>query len=168
MTASNAKNKLIVTTPSDLEIILTREFDAPRRLVFEALSKAEHVMRWWGPRNTTLLSCEIDFRPGGTWHKVLRGPDGREVQFKGTYHEIVPPERIVATECFDEPSVGRPEWLATVTLEERGGKTLLTSRVLHKTKENRDGHLGSGMEKGAGETFDRLEELVNGWKNGKD
>ena len=102
----------------------------------------------------------MDVRPGGTWRHVLRMPDGTESEFKGVYHEIVPPEKIVATECFDEPSLGSPEWLATVTLEEHDGKTTLTSRVLHPSVQARDGHFGSGMEWGATETFDRLAELL--------
>jgi len=161
MSASNVKTKhsLIVTTPSDLEIVLTRVFDAPRRLVFEAMSKPEHIMRWWGPRGTTFSACEMDFRPGGAWRFVTNAC-GAEVVFKGVYMEIVPPERLVSTECFDDPSVGSPEWTSTVTFEEHDGQTTLTSRVLHKSIENRNGHLGSGMEKGAGETFDRLSELL--------
>jgi uncharacterized protein YndB with AHSA1/START domain len=162
MSASNAKTSptLIITTPSDLEILMTRVFDAPRHLVFEALTKPEHIARWWGPRGTSVPVCEVDFRPGGAWRQVLRMANGQEVVFKGVYIEIVPPERFVATECFDEPSVGRPEWTTTLTLEEHDGKTTMRSRVLHKTKANRDGHLNSGMERGATETFDRLAELL--------
>ena len=153
-------NKLVVTTPSDLEIVLTRVFNAPRHLVFEASTKPEHVKNWWGPRSTKLIVCEIDFRVGGSWRFVMLGPDGKEHVFKGLYHEIVPPERILSTECFDEPAFGSPEWLVTTTYEEHDGKTTLTSRCLHPSRENRDGHLQSGMEGGAGETFDRLEELL--------
>jgi uncharacterized protein YndB with AHSA1/START domain len=157
---SPKQSALTVTLPSDREILLTRVFHAPRALVFETMTKPEHVMRWWGPRNTTLSVCEIDFRPGGAWRYVVQLPNGKSMVFKGVYHEIVPPERLVATECFDEPSVGSPEWLSTVTLEEHHGKTTLTTRVLHKSVENRNGHLQSGMEPGASETFDRLAELL--------
>jgi uncharacterized protein YndB with AHSA1/START domain len=160
MAPSNATNKLIVTTPSDLEILMTREFDAPRRLVFEAYTKPEHVRQWWGPRGTVLEVCEIDCRPGGSWRFVARMPDGHAFTFKGVYREVTPPERLVSTECFDEPSVGRPEWLATITFEEHDGKTTVNNRLLHKSVENRDGHLGSGMEKGANETFERLTEYL--------
>jgi len=153
-------NKLVVTTPSDLEIVLTRVFNAPRHLVFEASTKPEHVKNWWGPRSTKLIVCEIDFRVGGTWRFVMRGPDGKDAVFKGVYHEIVVPERIVATECFDEPALGSPEWQVITTYEERDGKTTQISRCLHPSRENRDGHLQSGMEGGAGETFDRLEDLL--------
>ena len=153
-------NKLVVTTPSDLEIVLTRVFNAPRHLVFEASTRPEHVRNWWGPRCTKLIACEIDFRVGGSWRFVMRGPDGKDAVFKGVYHEIVVPGRIVATECFDEPALGSPEWQVTTTYEERDGKTTQTSRCLHPSREHRDGHLQSGMEGGAGETFDRLEELL--------
>jgi uncharacterized protein YndB with AHSA1/START domain len=162
MSVSNAKTRhaLMVTTPSDREIVLTRVFDAPRHLVFEAMIKPEHVVRWWGPQGTIFSVCEMDVRPGGTWRYVISVCGGPDVVFKGIYHEIVPPERLVATECFDEPTLGSPEWLSTVTLEEHDGQTTLTSRILHKSKESRDGHLGSGMERGAGETFDRLADLL--------
>src|SRR5512145_922942 len=90
-----SKNTTTLTMPSDREILITRVFDAPRRLVFEAISKPEHVARWWGPRCMTMLSCEMDFRPGGAWRFVSRGPDGNEYGFRGVYREIEPPERIV-------------------------------------------------------------------------
>lgn len=157
---ANAVNRLVVTTPSDVEIVLTRTFNAPRHLVFEAMSKPEHVMQWWGPRNTNLLVCEMDFRVGGAWRNVLVGPDGKEHVFKGVYREIVPPERLVTAECFDEPAFGSPEWLTTIVLEEHDGKTTLVATCLHPTRANRDGHLQSGMEGGAGQTYDRLEELL--------
>ena len=108
----------------------------------------------------SMVECEMDFRPGGTWRYVQQMPDGAKAVFKGTYHEIVPPEKIVATECFDEPRLGSPQWHSTVTLKEEGGRTTLTTRVLHPSIQARDGHLGSGMEWGASETFDRLAELL--------
>jgi uncharacterized protein YndB with AHSA1/START domain len=154
------QSALTVTLPSDCEILMTRVFNAPRELVFAALSKLEHVKRWWGPRNTALSVCEMDFRPGGAWRYVMQLPNGASAVFKGVYREIEPPERMVATECFDDPSVGSPEWITTVTLEEHNGQTTLTSRVLHKSVESRNGHLQSGMEPGASETFDRLAELL--------
>jgi uncharacterized protein YndB with AHSA1/START domain len=151
---------LVIGLPSEREIILRRVFDAPRALVFEMLTKCEHVRRWWGPRSLAMVECEMNVRPGGTWRHVLRNPDGSRTVFKGTYHEIVPPEKIVATECFDEPRLGSPQWESTVTLTEQDGKTTLTSRVVHPSVQARDGHLGSGMEWGASETFDRLAELL--------
>jgi uncharacterized protein YndB with AHSA1/START domain len=157
MTASNAiaSPALIVTTPSDREIVLTRVFDAPRRLVFEALSKPEHVVHWYGPHGWTLPVCNIDFRPGGAWRFVLRGPDGRDMGMKGVYQEVTPPERLVSTESFEDyPG----ESLNTLTLSEKDGKTTLTVTVLYPSREVRDAVIGSGMARGAGETYDRLAE----------
>ena len=108
------KNAITLTMPSDREIVITRVFDAPRELVWQAMTDPQHVVHWWGPRGSTLAVCEIDFRPGGAWRFVLRDADGRDYRFKGVYHEIMPPERLVATECFDEPSLGSPEWLTTL------------------------------------------------------
>ena len=147
---------LIVTTPSDTEIVMKRVFDAPRALVFEAHSKPEHIKRWWGPRGYTTPICEMDFRPGGAWHFVQRGLDGTEFGFHGEFREIVLPEKIVWTFEFE----GMPGQVSvqTLTLEEENGKTTLTSRVVFDSIEDRDGMLQSGMERGAGESMDRLEE----------
>jgi len=151
---------LKVTIPSDLEVVLTRVFEAPRRLVFEAMTKPEHVPHWFGPRGYTLPVCEIDLRPGGAWHYLLRGPGG-DMGMKGVYREIAPPERLVSTESYDIPGMGwTPESVVTTTLNERDGKTTLTSRIRYQSVEHRDGHVGSGMEAGAGETFDRLAEYL--------
>jgi uncharacterized protein YndB with AHSA1/START domain len=154
----NNSSALTVTLPSDLEILMTRAFDAPRRLVFDAYTKPEHLVHWWGLRGSTLAVCEVDCRPGGAWRFVVRGHDGREDKFSGVYREVVPPERLVATERYEEPAAGNPEWQSTVTFEERDGKTTVTSRILHKTVANRDGHLHSGMERGANECLNRLVE----------
>ena len=163
--SAGQQNSLTITLPSDLEILMTRVFNAPRSLVFEALSKPEHVARWWGPRNMSLTVCEIDFRVGGAWRYVLQTPNGPSPAFKGVYLEITAPHRLVFTEIFDEPKVGSPEWTTTITLEEHNGKTTLTSHVLHKTVANRNGHLQSGMEAGATDTYDRLAELLESWSS---
>jgi uncharacterized protein YndB with AHSA1/START domain len=157
MPASTAKanSALIVTTPSDREIVLTRVFDAPRRLVFEAWTKPEHLLRWFGPRSCPLVACDMDFRPGGAWRFVLRGPDGKDMGMRGVYREITPHERLISTESFDDyPGESRK----TMTFVERDGKTTLTTTVLYPSKENRDAVIRSGMEHGAGETYDRLAE----------
>ena len=151
---------LSLTLPSDLEILMTREFDAPRELVFEALIRPEHVKCWYGLRITTLAVCEMDVRPGGSWRHVIRDADGNEFPFKGSYREVVPPERIVSTETFDVEPWSSHETVVTVTLTEHDGKTLLTSRALYQSKEARDAHIQSGMEYGAGESYDRLEEYL--------
>src|SRR3981081_1141860 len=116
-------SNLTVTTPSDLEIVMTRVFDAPRALVFEAHSKCEHIARWWGPQKDN-FSCDLDFRPGGTYRFVVHCPEG-ESAFRGEYREIVAPERIVQTFEFE----GMPGHIMveTLTFEEQDGKTTMTS-----------------------------------------
>jgi uncharacterized protein YndB with AHSA1/START domain len=159
MAASESALRLVAEagTPT---IVMTRVFDAPPRLVFEAYSKPEHVSRWWGPGDHTLFVCEMDFRPGGVWRFVLRGPDGRERPFKGVYREIAPPDRLVYTFIYDVEGIRDHEAVETLTFEWRDGKTTLTNTVLHKTVEARDGHLQAGMETGASETLDRLAEVL--------
>ena len=147
-----------LTMPSERELLITRTFDAPRRLVFEALTRPEHVAHWYGPRSFTLRSCEIDLRVGGTWRYVLADADGHEFAFSGEYREIAPPERIVTTEGF-EGMPGR-EYLATLTLDEHDGRTELRTHLVYQSAADRDGHLQSGMEPGMRETYERLAELL--------
>ena len=153
------RHTLTLTTPSEREIVMTRDFDAPRELVFEAHSKCEHMANWWGPRRYTLTLCEMDFRPGGAYRFVQRGDDGAEYGFRGEFREILPPERIVWTFEFE----GMPGHTSvdTLTLEDLGGgKTRLTAHSLFETVEDRDGMLSSGMQEGASETWDRLAEYL--------
>jgi uncharacterized protein YndB with AHSA1/START domain len=147
---------LTVTTPSDLEIVMTRVFDAPRELVFEAHTSCEHLKHWWGPRRYELTVCDLDFRPGGAWRFVQRGADGGEHGFRGEFREIIPPERIVWT--FEYEGMPGHVSVETLTLEDIGGKTLLTARAVYDSVEDRDAMLQSGMEEGAAETWDRLAE----------
>jgi uncharacterized protein YndB with AHSA1/START domain len=148
---------LKVTTPTDREIVLTRIFDAPRRLVFQAFTKPELLKRWFGPRGWSLVLCEIDLKVGGTFRFVLRGPDGKEMGMRGVYREIVPPERSVHMESFDDyPG----ESQVTAVFTEQGGKTTLTATVLYPSQEVRDAVIKSGMEHGAAESYDRLAELL--------
>jgi uncharacterized protein YndB with AHSA1/START domain len=158
-------NKLQVTTPSDREIVMTRTFDAPRDLVFEAHSSCEHMSRWWGPRKYEVSSCDIDFRPGGRWRVVHRGPDGEEYAFRGEYREIVRPERITWTFEFE----GFPGNVSveTMTLEEHDGKTTFTATSLYDSVDARDAMLQSGMEEGAQETMERLDEYLEQLKKGE-
>jgi uncharacterized protein YndB with AHSA1/START domain len=153
-------NELKVTLPSDLEIQLVREFDAPAALVFEASTKPEYVKQWWGPRGTSLAVCEIDLRVGGAWRYVIRNEDGSEDPFRGVYREIDAPTRVSYTWIYDVAPFNQFEAIETVVLEERDGRTIATTTVLHQTKEARDGHVQSGMERGASETLDRLEALL--------
>jgi uncharacterized protein YndB with AHSA1/START domain len=155
-----------VTLPSDREIVLTREFDAPRRLVFEAMTKPEYIRQWWGPRGTSLAVCEMELRPAGSWRFVTRAADGTEHPFKGEYLQIVPPERIVQTFVYDVAPFSDFEAVETMVLHERDGRTMLTSTVVHQSTEARDAHLQSGMEQGASETFDRLAELLASMQRG--
>jgi uncharacterized protein YndB with AHSA1/START domain len=147
---------LTLSTPSDREILMTREFDAPREIVFEAHSKCEHLAKWWGPRKYELTICDMDFRPGGKYRLVQRGPDGEEHGFRGEYREIVPPERIVWT--FEYEGMPGHVSVDTLTLEDIGRRTKLTAHSLFDSVEDRDGMLQSGMETGAAETWDRLAE----------
>jgi uncharacterized protein YndB with AHSA1/START domain len=154
----SASKQLQVSTPSDREILMTRVFDAPRDLVFQAHTSCEHMTKWWGPRKYDFASCEIDFRPGGKWRIVHRGPDGEEYGFRGEYREIVPPERITWTFEFE----GWPGQVSveTLTLEEHDGKTTLTAISDYDSKEARDAMIDSGMESGAAESFERLDEYL--------
>jgi uncharacterized protein YndB with AHSA1/START domain len=153
--SAKASSALTLTLQSDREIVLTRVFNAPRRLVFEALSQPEHLLQRFGPHRCPLVECQVDFRAGGSWRYILRGADGRKLGMKGVYQEIVPPERIVSTESFDDyPG----ESLNTVTLTEENGRTTLRVTVRYPSAESRDAVLRSGMEQGAGETYDRLAE----------
>jgi uncharacterized protein YndB with AHSA1/START domain len=147
-----------ITLPSDRETAITRTFNAPKKLVWEALTKPEHVRRWYGLRSNELVVCEIDLRVGGKWRYVMRAPDGNEYAFSGTYQELSPPDRLVSTELFE--AMPGSEYLATMTLTESNGKTTLKNTLLYQAKEHRDGHIASGMEHGMNETFNRLDELL--------
>jgi len=138
---------------------LTRVFDAPRQLVFEAMTRPEHVRRWWGilDERYSVTVCEIDLRPGGAWRFVGRGPKG-EVAFRGIYREIAAPERLVYTEIY-EPFPDR-ESIVTQVLTDEGGKTRLTVTARYSTIDVRDMVLKTGMEKGAAISYDRLEDVV--------
>ena len=148
---------LQVTTPSDREILLTRVFDAPRELVFDAFSKPELMKRWFGPRGFHLVVCDIDLRVGGGFRFVLRGPDGKDMGMRGVYKEIARPERTVHMESFDDyPG----ESQVTAVFTEEDGKTTLNATVQYPSKEVRDIVLQTGMEHGAAESYDRLAELL--------
>ena len=150
-----------VTLPTDEEILITREFDAPRRLVYEAWTTPELVRRWWSGRRGEMQSAEIDLRVGGTWRYVMEAQGGFEVAFHGEYREIVPGERIVTTEVFEGmPPSGEGDVLNVVTFAESGGRTTLELLVKCPSKDVRDAIVGSGMEAGMQEQLDLLEELA--------
>jgi uncharacterized protein YndB with AHSA1/START domain len=144
---------------SQTEIVITRAFAAPRRLVWDAMTKPEYVRRWYGLRILELSNCTIDLRVGGTWRFVLRAPDGSEHGFTGVYREIAAPDRVVYTENYEAIGPGH-EMLVTTTFDEHDGKTLLKSRFVYQSEADRDAHLKSGMETGMRESFERLEDLL--------
>src|SRR6266852_792282 len=152
---------LKVTTRGDREIVMTRDFDAPRRLVFDALTKPELVKQWLlGPPGWSMPVCEIDLKVGGAYRYVWRrDSDGTQMGMGGVYREIVAPERLVATERFDEAWYPG-EAVGTLVLVEQGGKTTLTQTELYQSREARDAVLKSGMEQGVAASYDRLAELL--------
>ena len=150
-----------VTLPADDEILITREFDAPRHLLYRAWTTPELVSRWWPGRRGTMVSCDIDLRVGGTWRYVMTATGGFEVAFHGEYREIVPDERIVSTEVYEgAPDADAHPAITTVTLTEADGRTTLTVLTQVEGREVRDAILDSGMERGMQEGMDLLEEIV--------
>ena len=156
--ATASKFDLNVTRVSDTELHLTREFDAPRDLVWKAMTDPALMSRWWGPRRYQTVVDTMDVRPGGKWRMRNIAADGGEHAFRGEYREIVPPERIVMTFEY-EPLPGHIS-VETMTLTERDGRTLLTVRDQFSSKEDLEGMVNSGMESGARETYERLDELL--------
>jgi uncharacterized protein YndB with AHSA1/START domain len=150
----------VVIAPDEPTLVMTRVFDAPRRLVWDATTKCEHLKRWWGPRGFELVFCEMDPRPGGTYRYVQRAPDGSEHPFKGEYREVVPPERVVNTFIYDVEGIRDHVAVVTGTLDEEDGKTTLTSTTVFESIEVRDAALATGMVEGAKETYERLDELL--------
>jgi uncharacterized protein YndB with AHSA1/START domain len=156
----NATAALKITTPTDNELVMTRVFDAPRGMVFDALTKPELVQRWLlGPPGWTMPVCEIDPRVGGKYRYVWQNADGRNMGMGGTFREIVRPSRIVTTELFDEDWTGG-ETLVTTEIVEQSGKTTLTTTVRYASREARDGAIKTGMAKGVEASYDRLEQLL--------
>jgi uncharacterized protein YndB with AHSA1/START domain len=150
-----------VTLPTDEQILITREFDAPRHLVYKAWTTPELVRRWWHAKRGEMTVCEIDLRVGGRWRYVMMTPDGQEVGFHGEYREIVPNERIVSTEAYEGiPNADEHAALDTLTLTEADGRTTVTILVEHPNKSGRDAHIESGMEAGLQDALDLLEEVA--------
>ena len=152
--------KLEITTPSDREIAMTRTFDAPRPLVFDAFTRPELIKRWLGVRaGWTMPVCEVDLRVGGKYRYVWRGPKGNDMGMGGVFREIVAPERIVATEKFDD-SWYAGEAVDTTVFVEKGGRTTVTMTVRYESKEARDGVLAGPMATGVAESYDKLAEYL--------
>jgi uncharacterized protein YndB with AHSA1/START domain len=158
MEAVTSSGAAQVTLPAEDQLLITREFDAPKHLVYKAYTTPDLVRRWWSGERGAVTTCEIDLRVGGTWRYVMVANEGFEVAFHGEYREIVPNERIVMTEVYE----GMPDAEAVdhITFTEEDGRTTLTMLVQHRNQEERDAHLNSGMEAGMQEAMDRLEQVA--------
>ena len=156
-TTSNRHGSAVVTLPSDTEILITRQFDAPAALVYRAYTTPELVQRWWGFDTSVWKVCEIDLRVGGTWRYVIAERDF-EVAFHGEYQELSPPHRLVSTEVYE----GMPDASALniIDFDEADGVTTMRTLVQHSEQAHRDAHIESGMEGGMQVSMDRLEDLV--------
>jgi uncharacterized protein YndB with AHSA1/START domain len=158
MIAMNSSNATTFTTPSDREIRITRTFDAPRRLVFDAYTNPTHIPKWMVPSGWSMPTCELDLRAGGAWRYVLRDQDGNDVMsLSGIYIEVTPPERIVATETW---SGGFAETRNEVRFDESDGRTTVTTTVLYPSMEARDVVMKSGMQEGMSAGLDRLADVL--------
>jgi uncharacterized protein YndB with AHSA1/START domain len=143
------------STPAENEILITRAFDAPRSLVWEAWTSPEHLPNWLlGPDGWTMPVCEVDLRPGGEWHFVWRNDEGAQMEMRGVYGEVEPPERLVSTESWGD---GWAETLNTLVLTELDGKTIATQTIRYVSQEARDAALGTGMIDGMAAGFERLD-----------
>lgn len=159
--AATTSRSAKVTLPADTQILITREFAAPKHLVWKAWTTPELVRRWWHANRGAMTVCEIDLRVGGTWRYAMDVEGFGEVGFHGEYREIVPNERLVSTEVYEGiPDAEENAALDTMTLEELGDRTLMTILVEHATKEGRDAHIESGMEDGMQDAMDLLEEVA--------
>ena len=156
--ADSLQRDMTLTLPSDREIVMTREFNASARALFEVWTKPEHVRKWYAVRGTTMTVCDIDLRVGGAWRWVLVHPGRAEIAFSGVFREIDPPRRLQRTEVFE--AMPGAESLVTFTFDEKDDRTTLTMNMLFQSKQDRDVCLRSGMELGVKECFQRIDELV--------
>jgi uncharacterized protein YndB with AHSA1/START domain len=147
-----------VTTPTDCEIVIIRDYNAPRRLVFEAWTNPEYLPKWMlGPEGWTMDVCEIDLRPGGQWRCLWRNAEGGEFTLSGVYREVAPPDRVVYTETWGDPW---PESICVIDLTEENGITTMVNTLIYPTKEARDAALETGMTEGTEVSCSRLEEFL--------
>lgn len=157
-TRAQSGDEAVITLPSDREILVTRSFNAPPRLVFEAWTTPEHLRMWYGCPEAPLVVCEVDLRVGGSWRHVIRLPDGTEHTFSGVYTEVNDPSRLAYSQTYEEiPGVDSE---VIVTFQEDGDTTHMSKRIIHRSRQNRDGQLAAGMESGTDEALDRLSALV--------
>jgi uncharacterized protein YndB with AHSA1/START domain len=158
MATANKVGATTYTTPTDRELVVKRVVDAPRRLVWDAWTRPEHLQNWMlGPEGCSMPVCEMDLRPGGAWNFVWRRTDGTGMGMHGTYREVMPPERLVHTESWGPDW---PETINTLALSEDGGRTTITQTVLYPSKEARDAALQTGMKDGMNRTYERLDEYL--------
>ena len=155
---ARASRKAVVTLPTNTQIRITRDFDAPRHLVYKAWTTPELIKRWWHANRGRVTVAEVDLRVGGTWRWVMMTERGFEVAFRGVYREAVPNERLVYTEVFEGAPEG--EAVTTMTFTERSGRTTLTTLVQHQNQAHRDAHINSGMEAGMQDAMDLLEQVA--------
>lgn len=156
MAAKTEIGETTIATPSEREIVITRAFDAPRALVFEALTNPEHLPNWMlGPGGWAMTDCEVDLTPGGSWRYAWRHSDGETMELSGTYREVEPPARIVQTESWGGDW---PETLNTLLLDEHEGRTTMTQTMAFPSREARDAALQSGMQEGVSRSFERLAD----------
>ena len=160
MSQVTSSNRALVTTPADDEILIVREFDAPRHLVYRAYTTPELVRRWWPGERGEMQTCEIDLRVGGRWRYEMVAKGGFQVAFHGEFSEIVENERLVTTEVYEGAPPGLEDPINIVTFEESGGRTTLTIVMKVESREVRDMIIDSGMEGGMQEGMDLLEDLV--------
>ena len=159
--AATSSRSAKVTLPTDNQILIRREFDAPKHLVYEAYTTPELVKRWWHAKRGEITAVEIDLRVGGRWRYAMVVPDGTEVAFHGEYREIAPNERLVSTEVYEGiPDPEAHPALDTVTFAETDGRTTLEILVEHESRELRDMHIESGMEDGLQDALDLLEQVA--------
>jgi uncharacterized protein YndB with AHSA1/START domain len=159
MAARTSEGTATVTLPTDEQILITREFDAPKHLVYKAYTTPELVKRWWHAKRGEATIADIDMRVGGKWRYVMVTEGDLEVGFHGEYREIVPNERIVSTEIYEGAPGGEPA-VNTVTFTEEDGRTTLTILMQAPSKEVRDAHIDSGMEDGLQDALDLLEQVA--------
>ena len=160
MSQVTSSNKARVTTPSDMEILIEREFDAPKHLVYKAYTTPELVRRWWAGQRGEMETCEIDLRVGGAWRYAMVAKGGSQVAFHGEFSEIVENERIVTTEVYEGAPPGLEDPINIVTFSEQDGRTTLSMLTQVESREVRDMILESGMETGVQEGMDIFEELL--------
>jgi uncharacterized protein YndB with AHSA1/START domain len=160
MVEMTSSHTAVVTLPTERQIVIEREFDAPRHLVYRAYTTPELIERWWAGERGTVTSAQVDLRVGGSWRYVMMANEGFEVAFHGEYRELVPNELIVCTEVYEGYPEPDAEALNTMRFTEKDGRTSLSILVQHKSQEHRDAHINSGMEDGLQDALDLLEQVA--------